>query len=77
VILEALARGLQVVVREPMFSADYAGLPVVPYRDGTDFAAALARLSGAPAVLGEVERRFGAEQAFAALLAAGVSPPRR
>jgi glycosyltransferase involved in cell wall biosynthesis len=77
VILEALARGLRVVVREPMFSADYAGLPVVSYRCGADLAAALGRLPGTPAALSEVERRFGAEQAFAALLAAGVSRPRR
>jgi glycosyltransferase involved in cell wall biosynthesis len=75
VILEALARGLQVVVREPMFGADYAGLPVACYHDASDLAAALARLPRAPAPLGEIERRFGAEQAFAALLAAGISPP--
>ena len=63
-ILEALGAGLPVVVRRPIWSADYEGLPVTPYDD--DLAPALASL-GAPAPLDELRRRFGPEQAVAVL----------
>jgi glycosyltransferase involved in cell wall biosynthesis len=68
-IIEALARGLPVLVREPILSADFGGLPVRAYRDAKDFGAALAGLLGGASVA-DMRRRFGAEQAIAGLLAA-------
>jgi glycosyltransferase involved in cell wall biosynthesis len=71
VILEALAHGRPVVVREPMFSADFAQLPVVSYRDAKGLGAALADLPEVDAAArAEVARRFGPQQAIAALEAA-------
>jgi glycosyltransferase involved in cell wall biosynthesis len=48
VILEALACARPVVVRQPVFSADYEGLPVVPYRGAADLPQALGRARGLP-----------------------------
>jgi len=70
VILEALARGCGAVVRRPIFSADYAGLPVVAYDGEQDLGAALAGLPDEPAAPAALKARFGGDQALAALLAA-------
>lgn len=73
VIVEALARGLGVVVREPVMSLDFAGLPVRAYRDAQGLARAL-RGRDPPAPLEAVAERFGPDQALDALLAAAASP---
>jgi glycosyltransferase involved in cell wall biosynthesis len=73
VVLEALARGVDVVVRTDVFSADYSGLPVAAYRDGADLRAALGALPGTPAPLDELARRFGAGQALDGLLAGALA----
>jgi glycosyltransferase involved in cell wall biosynthesis len=65
VILEALAAGRPVVVREAIHSSDYAALPVFPYGDlQAAVAAALAAPAPDRALLRE---RFGVAQALAAL----------
>jgi glycosyltransferase involved in cell wall biosynthesis len=69
-IIEALARGLPVLVREPILSDDFRGLPVRGYRDSQDFGAALSTLRPSPASVEEMRRRFGAGQAIDGLLAA-------
>ncbi|HEV7807755.1 MAG TPA: glycosyltransferase [Solirubrobacteraceae bacterium] len=74
VVLEALARGLDVVVRAAVYSDDYRGLPVAAYRSAADLGAALAAAAGEPAGLDVVARRFGAEQALQGLLAAARAP---
>jgi glycosyltransferase involved in cell wall biosynthesis len=71
VILEGLARGRAVVVRAPMWSADYEGLPVARYASAPELGAALAAPPEATvATLAEARRRFGPEQALEALRAA-------
>src|SRR5918997_1588619 len=45
VVLEALARGVDVIVRDAVFSDDYRGLPVTAYRDPPQLRAALDRKS--------------------------------
>jgi glycosyltransferase involved in cell wall biosynthesis len=69
VIVEALAAGVPVIVRRPIWSSDFEGLPVVPYATSAELAAALRALPAAadPAV---VRDRFGVEQALAAILRA-------
>ncbi len=69
-IIEALARGLPVLVREPILSEDFGGMPVHSYRDAEDFGAALARLRPSLASVKDMRRRFGADQAIDGLLAA-------
>jgi glycosyltransferase involved in cell wall biosynthesis len=69
-ILEALARGLPVLVREPILSADFGGLPVQAYRNAGDFGAALRALRPPAASVEDMRRRFGADQAISGLLAA-------
>lgn len=71
VVLEALARGVPAVLREPVYSSDFEGLPVSVYRGAGDLAAALKRLPAEPASLDEIAARFGAGQALETLLAAG------
>ncbi len=71
VALEALARGVPVVLRAAVHSPDYAGLPVAVYHDASDLGAALERLPAEPAPLAEIARRFGAGQALDGLLRAG------
>jgi glycosyltransferase involved in cell wall biosynthesis len=70
VIMEALAHGLPVVLREPLWSSDYEELPVVHYRDQRGLAAALTELPSPPASVEELTRRFGPDQALAGLDAA-------
>lgn len=69
-IIEALARGLPVLVREPILSDDFSGMPVYGYRDARDFGAALLTLRPLASV-DDMRRRFGADQAIEGLLAAG------
>jgi glycosyltransferase involved in cell wall biosynthesis len=72
-IIEALARGLPVLVRAPMLSDDFGGMPVHGYRDARDFGAALSALRPSLASVEDMRRRFGADQAIDGLLsAAGV-----
>lgn len=68
VIFEALARGCAVVVRAPIRSQDYDGLPVASYSGAHDLGTALAGASREPAALAALSVRFGADQAVDALL---------
>jgi glycosyltransferase involved in cell wall biosynthesis len=70
VIIEGLAHGVPVIVREHIYSADFEGLPVTPYRDAGDLGDALRRLPSEPAPVQELIRRFGPEQAIDGLGAA-------
>lgn len=75
VILEGLAAGLGLVVRRSVWSADFDGLPVVPYDGAADLATALADAShAAPADTGVLAERFGPAQALRALDAAAGGP---
>jgi glycosyltransferase involved in cell wall biosynthesis len=69
-IIEALARGLSVLVREPILSADFGGMPVSAYHDAGDFGAALAALRPPPVPVDDMRRHFGADQAVDGLIAA-------
>jgi glycosyltransferase involved in cell wall biosynthesis len=65
VIIEALAAGRPVVVREPIHSSDYDGLPVFAYGD---LQGALTDALDAPPPDAELVRtRFGAAQALASI----------
>jgi glycosyltransferase involved in cell wall biosynthesis len=70
VILEALALGRPVLVREPVWSPDFEGLPVVPYRDAGDLGERLAALPSGDADPELLRERFGPGQAIAAIDAA-------
>jgi glycosyltransferase involved in cell wall biosynthesis len=69
-IIEALARGLPVLVREPILSEDFGGLPVLGYRNASDFGTALITLQPSLVSVEEMRRRFGADQAIDGLLLA-------
>jgi glycosyltransferase involved in cell wall biosynthesis len=69
-IIEALAHGVPVVVRQPLWSSDYEGLPVARYRDPADLAEILRELPSPAASPAELARRFGPDQALAGLEAA-------
>lgn len=72
VIVEALARGLPVIVRRPIWSRDFEGLPVFPYSDPGELASAVAQALGSkPAAAAVLTQRFGPQQALDALVAAG------
>ncbi len=73
-IIEALAAGVPVIVRAPLWSSAYAGLPVLRYASRAELAAALERLPPAPAEPAAIAARFGPEQFMAALESAGGSP---
>lgn len=76
VILEGLAAGLALVVRRPIWSTDFEGLPVIPYDGAADLGGALERAARErPADLGVLARRFGPEQALGALDVASGGPP--
>jgi glycosyltransferase involved in cell wall biosynthesis len=70
VILEALARGIPVVVRASVYSDDFEGLPVAHYLTTADLGAALRALPSTPAPVDELIRRFGPDQAVAGVEAA-------
>jgi glycosyltransferase involved in cell wall biosynthesis len=67
VIIEALAHGVPVLVREPLWSEDYEGLPVARYRDADDLAAVLREPPAPAAEPAELARRFGPDQVVAGL----------
>ena len=69
VILEALAYGVPVIVRAPIWSPDFDGLPVARYATGDELSRAL-RVRPEPASGDELRRRFGPQQALDALQAA-------
>jgi glycosyltransferase involved in cell wall biosynthesis len=69
-IIEALAYGVPVVVREPLYSPDFDGLPVTRYRSTEELATALAAPRSAAAPMGELISRFGPAQAIAGIDAA-------
>jgi glycosyltransferase involved in cell wall biosynthesis len=70
VVLEALAAGAPVVVRRPVFSSDFEGLPVRPYETPRELAAALRLPAPDPVAVDSLVGRFGPEQALAAIEAA-------
>jgi len=74
-IIEALARGLAVLVREPILSEDFGGLPVRSYRNAEDFGTSLASLRPPLASIEDMRRRFGADQAIEGLLRAASQQP--
>lgn len=68
VILEALAHQRPVVVRAPVWSTDFEGLPVQIYRGTADLGDALENPPPWTAeAVAEVRRRFGPEQAVSAI----------
>jgi glycosyltransferase involved in cell wall biosynthesis len=78
VILEALAAGVAVVVRRPLDSSDFEGLPVFGYTDATDFGAALeAAAASSPAPMEALLDRFGPDQALGELERAAARLRRR
>lgn len=68
--LEALAHGLPCIVRRPVYSPDFDGLPVLPYDGAAELARRLRELPAGRASLDEVRRRFGPEQLINAIRAA-------
>lgn len=70
VILEALAHGIPSVVRAPIWSPDFEGLPVARYTTAAELGEAL-RLDTEPASPDELRRRFGPQQALDALVESG------
>ena len=66
-IVEALAAGVPVIVRTPLWSPAYADLPVLRYVSSAELADALASLPAAPAAPAAIEARFGPEQFMSAL----------
>jgi glycosyltransferase involved in cell wall biosynthesis len=73
VILEALAYGCPAIVREPVWSTDFNGLPVLPYRDGPVLAQRLRDLDRSTRAPRELAERFGPMQVLEALEAARTS----
>jgi glycosyltransferase involved in cell wall biosynthesis/SAM-dependent methyltransferase len=70
VILEAVASGRAVVVRRPVWSPDFTGLPIAPYEDARDLPTALAAARPDPGASELIASRFGPGQVLAALDAA-------
>jgi glycosyltransferase involved in cell wall biosynthesis len=71
-ILEALAHGRPCVVREPLWSADFEGLPVARYRTADELGLALSGLPGEEPSAQLLKSRFGPEQVLAGIDAAAV-----
>jgi glycosyltransferase involved in cell wall biosynthesis len=69
-IIEALAYGVPVVVREALLSPDFEGLPVSSYGTPGDLGAALRAPRPAAAHMAELISRFGPDQAIAGIDAA-------
>ncbi len=69
-IIETLAYGVPVVVREPLFSPDFEGLPVSSYATAGELGAALRAPNPSPASVAELIARFGPDQAIAGIDAA-------
>jgi glycosyltransferase involved in cell wall biosynthesis len=70
VIIEALAHAVPAIIREHVYSTDFEGLPVAPYREAGDLGEALRALPSEPAQVEELIGRFGPEQAIAGIDAA-------
>ena len=66
-IIEALAYGVPVVVREPLISPDFEGLPVSSYSTAAELANALQAPRPSQASVDELIRRFGPDQAIAGI----------
>jgi glycosyltransferase involved in cell wall biosynthesis len=69
-VIEALAYGVPVIVREPLFSPDFDGLPVSRYGSVGELADALRAPRSAAAPMDELIARFGPDQAIAGIDAA-------
>jgi glycosyltransferase involved in cell wall biosynthesis len=69
-IIEALAYGVPVVVRDPLYSPDFDGLPVASYGTAAELAEALQSPHSKAAPLEELIDRFGPAQAIAGIDAA-------
>jgi glycosyltransferase involved in cell wall biosynthesis len=70
VILDALARDRPVIVREHVWSDDFEGLPVFPYRDASDLPGRLDSVAETHVNLAELQGRFGPQQVLDAFEAA-------
>jgi glycosyltransferase involved in cell wall biosynthesis len=62
VVIEALAYGRSAIVREPIWSDDFKGLPVLPYRSARDLERALANLDESTVDLTRLAEHFGPMQ---------------
>jgi glycosyltransferase involved in cell wall biosynthesis len=69
-IIEALAHGVPVVVRDPLLSPDFEGLPVASYGTAAQLGDALRVPRVGQASVEELIRRFGPDQAIAGIDAA-------
>lgn len=69
-IIESLAYGVPVVVRDPLFSPDFEGLPVASYGTVAELGEALRAPRPSPAPVQELMSRFGPDQAIAGIDAA-------
>jgi glycosyltransferase involved in cell wall biosynthesis len=69
-IIEALAHGVPVIVRDPLYSPDFEGLPVASYATVGELGDALRTPGPAPAPIDELISRFGPDQAIAGIDAA-------
>ncbi|UGS38706.1 methyltransferase domain-containing protein [Capillimicrobium parvum] len=67
VILEALLYGRPVIVRAPLWSPDFDGLPIRRYETPDELAAQLADPVPEPVGVDRLEQRFGARQVVSAL----------
>jgi glycosyltransferase involved in cell wall biosynthesis len=65
-ILDALACDRPVIVRDHIWSDDFEGLPVVPYRDASELPPLLESVSRMHADVTELARRFGPHQVLEA-----------
>lgn len=61
-ILDALARDRPVIVREHIWSDDFEGLPVVPYRHAAELPGLLKAVPALPVNVSELPKRFGPDQ---------------
>jgi glycosyltransferase involved in cell wall biosynthesis len=70
VIVEALAHGRPCIVREPLWSAAFDGLPVLPYRSADTLGKLLEGLESTEVSRDELVSRFSPKQALEAIEAA-------
>jgi glycosyltransferase involved in cell wall biosynthesis len=66
-IIEALAHGVPVIVREPLYSSDFEGLPISSYGTPVELGKALRARRPSQASVEELIRRFGPAQAIAGI----------
>jgi glycosyltransferase involved in cell wall biosynthesis len=74
-IIEALAYGCPCLVRRPLWSRDFEGLPVVPYEGTAELEQRLRELPLDAAPAEEIRRRFGPQQALDVIRAAAANRP--